>query len=246
MSCENTVISVWRRPAALALEKTGKAFEMQERLGFRLTAFTAEAWRGLLHLGIGDPEQAEKYLQLALAKQDPKISSIVETNLGLGVLRLEQGREKEAKAHFETCLNAFKAAEFSTSPLLHAETLLHLTRIYAKRGQLEEARRMYEWAKRIGETLKSDAGLAMAFQAEANLLLAGGDQKGAEEAYLTSLDLWEKAGWPYYRAKALFAYSEALEQMNSEESRKRLEQAAAIFKKLGARRDLERTQFKLR
>lgn len=194
---------------------------------------------------MGDTEQAEKYLQLALAQQDSKISSIVETNLGLGVLRLEQGREEEARLHFETCVNAFKAAEFSTSPLLHIETLLHLTQIYARRGQLDEARRLYEWGKRLGETLKSDAGLAMVSQAEANLLLASSDPKGAEVAYLKSLDLWEKAGWPYYRGKALLAYSEALEQMNSEESRRRLEQAAGIFEKLGARRDLESTRLKL-
>jgi tetratricopeptide (TPR) repeat protein len=230
---------------ALAFEETTKAFEMQERLGFKVIVFVAEAWRGLLHLGMGDMEQAEKYLQIALAKQDPKISSIVETNLGLGTLRLEQGREEEARAHFETCVNAFKPAEFSTMPLLNVETLLHLTRIYTRRGQLEEARRMSEWAKRLAQTLKSDAGLAMASQAEAALLLAGGDRKGADEAYLKSLGLWEKAGWPYYRAKALVAYSEALAPENPEESRKRLEQAAEIFRKLEAKRDIERTQAKL-
>ena len=230
---------------ALALEETTKAFEIQERLGFKVTAFMAEAWRALLHLGMGDVEQAEKYLQLALAKQDPKISSIVETNLGLGKLRLEQGKEEEARAHFEKCVEAFKDAEFTTTPLLHVETLLHLTRIYASRGQMGEARRMSEWAKRLAETMKSDAGLAMASQAEAALLLADGDRKGADEAYLKSLGLWEKAGWPYYRAKALVAYSEALAQENPEESRKRLEQAAEIFRKLGAKRDIERIEAKL-
>ena len=104
---------------------------------------------------------------------------------------------------------------------------------------------MSEWAKRLAQTLKSDAGLAMASQAEAALLLAGGDRKEADEAYLKSLGLWEKAGWPYYRAKALVAYSEVLAQENSEESRKRLEQAAEIFRKLGAKRDIGRIEAKL-
>jgi tetratricopeptide (TPR) repeat protein len=230
---------------ARALEETTKAFEMQERLGFEVTALTAEAWRALLHLDMGDVDQAEKYLQLALAKQDTKISSIVEVNLGLGKLRLEQGKEEEARAHFEKCVDAFKDAEFTTTPLLHIETLLHLTRIYASRAQMGEARRMSEWAKRLAQTLKSDAGLAMASQAEAALLLADGDRKGADEAYLKSLGLWEKAGWPYYRAKGLVAYSEALAQENPEESRKRLEQAAEIFRKLGAKRDIERIEAKL-
>jgi predicted ATPase/class 3 adenylate cyclase len=230
---------------ALALEETTRAFEIQERLGFKVTAFTAEAWRGLLHLGMGDIEQAERFLQLGLAKQDAKITAIVETNLGLGKLRLEQGREEQAKTHFEKCVEAFKDVEFTTMPVLHIETLLHLTFTYTRHGQLEEARRMSEWAKRLAETMKSDAGLAMASQAEAAILLANGDGKGADEAYARSLGLWEKAGWPYYDAKALVAYSEALAQKNPKESRRRLEQAAEIFTKLGAKRDIEKTQAKL-
>ena len=93
--------------------------------------------------------------------------------------------------------------------------------------------------------LKGDACFALASQAEAALLLASGDQKGAEEAYLKCLELWEKAGWPYYHAKALVAYSDALAQKNPEESRKRLEQAAEIFRNLGAKRDLEKAEAKL-
>jgi class 3 adenylate cyclase/tetratricopeptide (TPR) repeat protein len=228
-----------------ALEETTKAFEIQERLGFKGVAFVAEAWRGRLHLGMGGMEEAEKYLQLALARQDPAIGSVVETNLGLGELRLEQGREEEARAHFEKCVGAFKDAEFTTMPVLHIETLMHLTSIYASHNEPEKARKMCEWAKRLAETLKGDAGLAIASQAEASLLLANGDGKGAHEAYLKSLGLWEKAGWPCYRAKALVAYSEALAQGNPEESRKRLEQAAEIFGKLGAKRDIERIEAKL-
>jgi tetratricopeptide (TPR) repeat protein len=190
-------------------------------------------------------EQAEKYLQAASVKQYDKITPIVETQLGLAKLRLEQGRDEEAKTHLEICVNTFKPAEFTTDPLLHIETLLRLTSIYARDGQLEEARRMSEWARRLAETLKSDAGLAMASQAEASLLLASSDHKRAEEAYLKSLGLWEKAGWPYYHAKALVAYSEALAHEHPEESRKRLMQAAEIFRKLGAKRDLERAEGKL-
>lgn len=41
------------------------------------------------------------------------------------------------------------------------------------------------------------------------------------------------------------AYSEAIAQTNPEESKKRLEQAAEIFRKLGAKRDMERARAKL-
>jgi hypothetical protein len=104
---------------------------------------------------------------------------------------------------------------------------------------------MSEWAERLARTLKSDPGLAMASQAEASVLLAAGNQKAAEETYLKSLGLWEKAGWPYYHAKALVAYSEAIAQTNADESKKRLQEAAGIFNKLGARGDFEKAQTKL-
>jgi tetratricopeptide (TPR) repeat protein len=196
---------------------------------------------------VGDLEQAEMEFQKGRdwLDENPKITDIVHYHLGLGMLKEEQGKEHEAKEHYQTCVDSFRKWEFTTFPTLHIQTLLHLTSIYAKHQELEQARETSQWAKRLAETLKSDAGLAMASQAEAALLLASGDQKGAEEAYLKSLGLWEKAGWPYYHAKALVAYSEALAQKNPEESRKRLMQAAEIFRRLGARRDLERAEAKL-
>jgi tetratricopeptide (TPR) repeat protein len=188
-------------------------------------------------------DQAEKYLLNSNAEKSSDPQHIVNLNLVLGRLRLEQGREDEAKVYFETCVNAFRKWELHPMPPQQVETLVHLTSIYAKQGRLDEARKTAEWAKRLAETLKGDACFAMASQAEA-ALLASSDQKGAEEAYLKSVRLWEKAGWPYYQAKALVAY-EALAQKNPEESRKRLMQAAEIFKRLGAKRDLERAEAKL-
>jgi len=55
----------------------------------------------------------------------------------------------------------------------------------------------------------------------------------------------DKAGWSYYKAKALVAYSEAIGETKPEESKKRLEQSAEIFRKLGAKRDLERAEARL-
>jgi len=61
---------------------------------------------------------------------------------------------------------------------------------------------------------------------------------------LECLALWEKAGWPYYKAKALIAYSTAISQTNPEESKKRKREAAEIFMKLGAKRDLQKAEAK--
>ena len=132
--------------------------------------------------------------------------------------------------------------EFTTTPLWHIETLLHLSKIHVEQGRLEDARKMVDWVKRLAEMLKSDAGLAMALQAEAGLLSATGETKEAETVYLKCLRLWEKAGWPHYHAKALVAYSEAIAQTNQAESKKRLREAAGTFRKLGAKRDLEKLE----
>jgi hypothetical protein len=57
--------------------------------------------------------------------------------------------------------------------------------------------------------------------------------------------LWERAGWLYYQAEALVPYSDAIAQTNPDESKKRLQQASEVFRKLGAKRDLEKAETKL-
>ncbi len=96
---------------------------------------------------------------------------------------------------------------------------------------------MVDWAKRLAETVKSNAGLALASQTEANLLEVSGELKLTQETYQESLSLWEKAGWPYYHAKALVKYADAIAKTSPEESRNHLGEAVEIFKKLGAKHD---------
>jgi len=230
---------------AQASDEFGEAFEIKNRLGFRFRGMNAEAQRAKFFLSVGDLDRAEEFCRLALGRGDEQITDIVATNLVVGKLRVEQGRVEEAKAHFESCVNAFKDHEFTSEPLWHIETLLHLTGIYMKLGQPEKARMVVDWAKRLAETLKSDAGLAMAGQAKANLLQASGDLKAAHEAYRESLSIWEKAGWPYNQAKTLVEYAEAIAKTSPEESRRCLGEAVEIFNKLGAKHDLEKSEAKL-
>jgi len=241
-----SVLDWLRGDWASALEQFQKSDAIMERLGIGIDITTVEheAWRGWYALSMGDLGEAEKILQAAehLTEKVPKITVIVTTNLALGLLRLEQGKEQEARTHFEKSVDAFRNWEFTTEPLLHVETLLQLTSLHAKGGRWEETRKMSEWARRLAETLKSDAGLAVASQAEALVLFARGDRKAAEEKYLESLNLWEKAGWPYYRAKALVEYAEAIAKASPAESRRHLEMAVEIFRKLGAKRDLEKAE----
>ena len=239
------VIDWFRGDWAAATEQIQKASTLIERLGGASSVAETEAWKGWFLTNMGDLEHAERILQKATAEESPKITWLVTAKLALGLLRLEQGRDQEARTALEACVNAFKNWEFTTEPLLHIETLLHLTQIYTRHGELDKARETSQWAKRLADTLRSDAGLAMASQAEGNVLLADGDGKGAEEAYLKSLGLWGKAGWPYYKAKALATYSLAIAKSKPEESQKPLLEAVEIFRKLGAKRDLSKAETRL-
>ena len=240
-----SVIDWYRGDWAPAVEESQRALEIINRL--RLTIPWFFFARGRLFLSMGELERAETDIQKAVSLGDEshKITPILGSHLAMGQLRLEQGKEEEARQHFETCVQTFKKWEFTTEPLLHIETLMHLTSIYVGRRELEKARDLAQWAKRLAEQLKSDAGLAMAAQAEAGFMLAKGEQRTAEETYLTSMALWEKAGWPYFHAKALVEYAEAITKTSPDESRKRLEEAVEIYRKLGAKRDLEKAEAKL-
>ena len=228
-----------------ALEEVQKSFEIAAKVGESVPIkAVAHVKRGFLLLGMGDLEKAETDLQRAfeLQKNDTKIGSVVPLHLGLGLLREEQGRVEDARHHFEICVASFRKLEFSSTPLYNIETLFHLALIYAKHDELDKAREFSQWASRLANQLGSNAGLALVAQADAALNLATGEGKAAEESLSRCITLWEKAGWPYYHAKALGAYSETIAKSNRELSRKCLEQASEIFGKLGAKRDLEKVQ----
>jgi len=87
--------------------------------------------------------------------------------------------------------------------------------------------------------------LAMAWQAEGHLLQARGELKDAEEAFIKCIELWKRTGWPYYQAKALVAFAESVGQTSPDKSRHSLKEAAEIFKRLGAKHDLKKTESEL-
>jgi tetratricopeptide (TPR) repeat protein/KaiC/GvpD/RAD55 family RecA-like ATPase len=232
-----------------ASEEFQTANAIMERLGIGIDVTTVEVdgWKGWYALSIGELEKAEGILKEAqrLSEKVPKITLVVTINLASGLLKLEQGREQEAIAIFEKSVDMFKNWEFTTEPLLHIETLLHLSRLYCGRRESEKAEKTAAWARRLAETLKSDAGLAMAYQAEANVLLANGDRKRAFDSLAKCQTLWDKAGWPYYKAKALVDSADILAQTDTDESKRRLREAVEVFRRLGAKRDLEKAETKL-
>jgi tetratricopeptide (TPR) repeat protein len=246
LSVIHWLIGDWR----LALDEINKALDISDRLGFMNDwIISGELHRARYLLCMGELEKAEKYLEASKAKQSTNPDSQYYFNQIFGELRFEQGRVDDAKQHLERCFKAIR--EWKLKPVLlyfscDVEALLDLTLTYVNLGQLEEARATSDLAKGFSERyLWSPYILAIALQAEAAAHFAEGNRQAGEKACMECLENWDKAGWPYYQAKALAQYSEAIAQTNQEESRKHLEQAADVFRKLGARRDLEKAEAKL-
>ncbi len=108
---------------ATALEQLQKASEVIERLDVEVSVAVIEvlAFKGWLLLSQGNLAMSDENLQKAseLTKQIPKTTLILRCYLPLGILRLEQGREEEAREIFESCVDSFKNFEYTTEPLLH-------------------------------------------------------------------------------------------------------------------------------
>ena len=227
-----------------AKDEIKRTFEIWNPLGLPVTDSITYMVEVLLSLEMESLEKTESEAQRAIesTKGSPKITDIVFGRFGLGLIREAQGKWEEAERNYLQCVDAFKKWEFTSFPLFHIETLVHLASIAAKRGDLQKARENTQWAKRLAEQLQSNAGLAMASQGEALVLAAAGDKEAAKETYQKCLDLWERAGWPYYQAKAIIEYSDMVDKGTA---RQKLEHATQILRRLGATRTLEKVQTKL-
>lgn len=217
-----------------------KALKMEERLGIRMR-FWIRAVNGRFALSQGKLEEAEVCFKNALDHLSSKIPETVATHLGVGLLRLEQGRENEAATHFEICVNSFRRAEFTTAPLLYIETLMQLTSIYSGQQMLAKAQQTSNWATRIATRLRSNAGTGMALQSLAILKFHDEKAKTSNKLFLECLKEWEKAGWPYYLARGRIAYASTIMSTRGQEARNQLKRAYHTFEKLGAIRDRDRT-----
>jgi tetratricopeptide (TPR) repeat protein len=221
-----------------------QALEIWDRLGLSRADSITNLVDVLLSLEMENLEKAERTAQRAIEsiKESPKISDIVMGRLGLGIVLEVRGKWDEAEENYLQSVDAFRKWEFTSFPLLHIETLVRLASIQVRHRDLQKAQENVQWAKRLAEELKSDAGLAIAYQGEALLSAATGDKEAAKTTYQKCLQLWEKAEWPYYRARAIIEFSDALDKAAAYEM---LKSASQILSKLGATTTLERIQIKL-
>jgi tetratricopeptide (TPR) repeat protein len=221
-----------------------RTLDIWDRLGLSRADSITNLVQVLLSLEMNSLEETEAMARRAIESTEgsPKITDVVMGRLGLGMVLDAMGKWEEAERNYLQCVDAFRKWEFTSFPLLHVETLVRLASIEARRGDMQKAQENVQWAKRLAEQLKSDAGLAMAYQGEALLSAAGGDKEAARETYQKSVDLWERAGWPYYHARAMVEFSDTLQNAAA---REKLESASQILSKLGAARTLERIRTKL-
>jgi tetratricopeptide (TPR) repeat protein/KaiC/GvpD/RAD55 family RecA-like ATPase len=221
-----------------------QTLEIWDRLGLSRADSITNLVDVLLSLEMENLEKTERTAQRAIEsiEESPKITDIVMGRLGLGIVLEAQQKWEDAERNYLQSVDAFRRWEFTSFPLLHIETLVRLASIQIRHGDLQRARENVQWAKRLAEELKSGAGLAIAYQSEALLSASTGDKEAAKATYQKCLELWEKAGWPYYRARAIIEFSDTLDKAAANEM---LKSASQILSKLGATTTLERIQLKL-
>jgi len=209
-------------------EAAEAARQAAERLSGTRDAEAGNAFyqEGELHRLRGEHAQAEQAYGLANERgRDPQP--------GLALLRLAQGRLELAAAATRRVLSA------TTSPLQRTRVLPAHVEVMLAATDLDEARRAADELCSIAESFGQESLSALAAQAQAAVLLAEGDARGAIEHLRSAQQVWQRIGALYQGARVRLLMARAFQALGDLDGAA-LERDAAkkIFTELGAAPDL--------
>ncbi len=185
--------------AAGCLERSG---ELHGTLGQRSGAL---AWQRLAELLVcrGQPDEAAGPLRRAsaIATVSPMARHLWGRIYATSALAaLADGDPGEAVRGVQAAAAA--AARYGDCPTCSALLNPVAAKAYASLDEAEGARWHAEAAAHVARMFGSSAWSAMAASAEGDLKLAEGDSLGARERALVAVDLYERAGQPYWADRA--------------------------------------------
>jgi DNA-binding CsgD family transcriptional regulator len=209
-----------------ALEEAGRVAESGV-MGRQVSA-EAHYVQGELHRLRGDLEPAEEAFRLAARHGG-------ETQPGLALLRLAQGKE-------DTALAAVRRAAGETHDLLARAALLPAyVEIALAVGEIDEAVRAAAELSALSDAQASDALRAKADCARGAVELARGDASAALTALRRSVQAWRDLEAPYETARARVLAGLACAALGDDDGAAlEIEAARSVFEELGARPDLAR------
>jgi adenylate cyclase len=210
--------------------------EVIRRAGASWWAAYGPVQRGHLRLRQGRWEEAAQDLQetIALAEPTSDAQALGYAHWLLGELEVLQGQAQAARARLDS---------FGTDGPFGVPQVATLAWAYLELGELDRA----EETARRGQIMarERDHGLWMpeVLRVQGMILTREERRQEAEQAFTEAAYLARSMPYPYAEARALHEHGMLhLRWKDPEQARQYLTEALAIFRRLGAKKDIERTE----
>ena len=236
---------------ALALAEETLALDRKSGNGFHLPMSLEHL--GLIQTILGNMDEAEQYAQEAfdISQKQKHHQTVAGSNSLLGRLAFEKGEYNKAKGFYEKTCETWEKVKLKSGAMWAS---LRIVRTQTELGELVEGEKLLDNVEKFSLETKHKQMTAYADAAKATLFRA---QKKWED----SLTLFEKTiqefdalnarRWDVYDfAKWVLweyarTYLERGQEGDREKARDVLNQALEIFKKMGAKKDIEKTEEKI-
>jgi tetratricopeptide (TPR) repeat protein len=204
------------------------------------------SWYPLVALGAfslyaGEWDEAHRHLQEALSAgvETQDLELIRRSQRLLAELDILEGRPETARGRLEPLLDRPGVGEEEDVMYL----LPLLSWAYLALGDLERACRIADDAVRRATSEKRRLYLVEALRVQAMAAIRQKRCRDAARILEEGLSLARSMPYPYGEARLLYEYGMMqTQERNIQQAGERLEEALAIFSRLGAKKDLERTQ----
>jgi DNA-binding CsgD family transcriptional regulator len=229
-----------------ALSRAHEGQEAAEQSGQPLFAAYNLALQGLAQAQLGRPEQTGEAIRLALElipEQGWQVGLVASS--AVGRLELALGAPERVVTWLEPVLEFVRResiVEPGAIPFVvdQIEALIEL-------GRLDEAREHLTWHERNARRLERISALATCARCRGLLAAADGRVDDALAAYREALEWHSKVDLPLDRGRTLLALGVAQRRVKRRrEARRTLEEALAIFERIGAVLWAERVRAELR
>jgi tetratricopeptide (TPR) repeat protein len=219
-------------------------FEVSESKYAMGGSFQDAASLGFLHFRLGEWDKANEVLQEALSAQEGSHNpaGVNGCSFALGSLNLEQGNFPEAE---KLLLRSLEICRKGGNVLFELWVLPVLAELYLKMGKPDKAA---EYVDRGFELMKPDRnwyGLpAPIYLAKGMLATAQKDWGTATESFDKAIQINRQYQLPWDEAKTLYErglmYLARGRKADREKAHEDLDEALAIFQKVGAKKDAEK------
>jgi tetratricopeptide (TPR) repeat protein len=192
---------------------------------------------GRLYLAEGEWEEAARSLEVGLtaARQSHDLQALTWAECPLAELDLLEGRPEAALARLEPLLAEQDVERGRLLPLL---AWAHL-----EMGDIEQAERNVVEAVKAAADQHAHLRLVEARRVQGMILARAKRWQEAERSFAEAVSLARGMSYPYAEARALHEHGRTyLLKGDRELAQKQLEEALVIFRRLGAKKDADRTK----